>query len=149
MIHGQVTVGWGSQLKPRRYVVVDDVLPDSDFERDLYSLGTPVRTESEFYTVEHARAHLLEWGRNSDPTILLTRDLDHMLRLAEGGMLGGESVNLGGIHHKPGRSGVLTYLYLDEGDRGRISRLEAEGVAVWAQDLPGSPRIPSPDLLDA
>ena len=149
LIHGQVTVGWGSQLRPRRYLVVDDALAEIEFQRDLQRLGAPVETEAEFHTVRDARKQLAPWKEAEDASILLTRDLDHMLRLAEGGTLQGESVNLGGIHHRPGRSRVLSYLFLDGDDRSRISRLEAEGAEVWAQDLPGSARTPGHFLVDA
>ncbi|NIV57363.1 MAG: PTS transporter subunit IIB, partial [Actinobacteria bacterium] len=39
LIHGQVVIGWGHQLRPDRYVVVDDELAASDWEQDLYRLG--------------------------------------------------------------------------------------------------------------
>ena len=29
LIHGQVVIGWGSQLQPSRYLVVDDALADA------------------------------------------------------------------------------------------------------------------------
>lgn len=148
LIHGQVTVGWGSKLNPRRYVVVDDRLRGSEFERDLFSLGVPTDAETEFVTVDEGRDRLPFWSESSEPTVLLTRDLDHMLRLARGGTLAGRSVNLGGIHHGPGRSRVLPYLFLNPEDRQRIRDLEAEGVTVSAQDLPGAAQTPSRKLLN-
>ncbi|HIC54769.1 MAG TPA: PTS N-acetylgalactosamine transporter subunit IIB, partial [Gemmatimonadetes bacterium] len=39
LIHGQVVIGWGHQLRPDRYAVVDDDLADSAWEQDLYRLG--------------------------------------------------------------------------------------------------------------
>ena len=148
LIHGQVTVGWGSQLKPVRYLVVDDALPETPCERGLYELGLPVGAEAKFYTVTEARARLATWQEDDARAVLLTRDLDHMLRLAEGGGLKGVSLNLGGIHHGPRRSRVLPYLFLDSDDRSRIQELEAEGLDVFAQDLPGSSRTTGRALID-
>ncbi len=148
LIHGQVTVGWGNQLKPERYCVVDDTLPGSDFERDLYRLGTPAGVEADFLTVDAARMRLAEWRDGRDRIVVLTRDLDHMLRLAEGGGLRGTSINLGGLHHRPGRTRVLSYLYLDDEDRRRVGLLVEQGVEVSAQDLPGAPVTPAQDLVN-
>ena len=35
LIHGQVVVGWGGQIRPDRYLVVDDVFVTDYFELPL------------------------------------------------------------------------------------------------------------------
>lgn len=148
LIHGQVTVAWGNELSLDRYLVVDDRLPQEDFERELFGLGVPSDASAEFVSVEDARGLLPRWTASEESAVLLTRDLDHMVRLARGGALAGLSVNLGGIHHRPGRDRVLPYLFLDSDDRQRIRALEAEGVTVTAQDLPGARATPGRKLVD-
>ena len=98
-----MVIGWGSQLHPERYLVVDDDLADSEWEQDLYRLTVGDGTEVSFLTVEQARQRVPEWMSADERTLLLTRDLDSMLRLARGRLLEGRSVNLGGIHHGKGR----------------------------------------------
>ena len=92
-------IGWGSQLRPERYLVVDDQLADSEWEQDLYRLAVSDSTEVSFHSVAEARARLPEWTGSETRSVLLTRDLDSMLCLARGRVLEGASVNLGGIHH--------------------------------------------------
>ncbi len=140
LIHGQVTVGWGHFLQPRHYLVVDDELSDSEWEKELLRLGAPMDAEVEFLAVEEARQRVGTLQGGEDRVVLLTRDLDHMLRLSRGGMLSGEEINLGGIHHRAGRTEVLPYLFLDDEDRARIRTLEEEGATVSAQDLPRAPK---------
>ena len=140
LIHGQVVVGRGSRLHPSRYLVVDDVLAESEWERDLYRLGLPPGMEVEFVGVSEARTRLAQWRSDPVPSILLTRDLEAMARLAEEGGLEGVEVNLGGIHHAPGKEEFLSYLYLGEDDIRGIRLLSKRGVVLTAQDLPGSPR---------
>ncbi len=147
LIHGQVTVGWGARLQPTRYLVVDDELAQSDWERELMSLGAPSDALVEFLTVQTARGLLEEWISSTTRSVLLTRDLDHMVRLARGGLLEGMEVNLGGLHHAAGREEVLPYLFLTSQDRERIVELEEEGAIVSARDLPSSPRRNASDLL--
>lgn len=149
LIHGQVTVGWGNRLKPHRYIVVDDTLVDRDFEQDLYRLGVPDESEAEFCSVEDARAQLPSWLEEEARIVLLTRDVDHMRRLAAGGALRGHRVNLGGIHYREGRTRVLPFLFLGHEERTQIRELAEEGVDVSGQDLPGQPETSSKMLVDA
>lgn len=147
LIHGQVTVGWGTRLSPKLYVVVDDDLAGSDWEKELMALGVPPEAEAEFVTVDEARRRFGEWINAPERAILLTRDVGTMLRLARGGTLEGRDVNLGGIHPAPDRTQVLAYLFLGPAERRQIRELEDEGVRVLAQDLPGSPRKPTDEIL--
>ena len=147
LIHGQVVLGWGSQLHPHRIVVVDDELATSAWEQELYTLGLPGELSSEFCSVEDARARLQEWRDSEQRTILLTRDIATMRQLARSGALHGEDVNLGGIHHSPGRRPILPYLYLSEADFTELRELAAEGVTVSARDLPNGRRVEADDLV--
>jgi mannose/fructose/N-acetylgalactosamine-specific phosphotransferase system component IIB len=148
LVHGQVTVGWGMRLRPALYVTVDDALAASDWEQQLFRLGIPGGVEAEFVRVDQARDRLGEWEAHPGPVILLTRDLDHMLRLARDGALARREVNLGGIHHGPGRERVLPYLFLSPEDRDRIRALLGEGVTITAQDLPDASRTRVESLLE-
>ena len=135
LLHGQVVIGWGNQLRPDRYLVVDEKLTVSGWEQDLYRLGA-AGTEVQFVT-----------PRVATRSILLTKEISVMGCLAEGGLLAGEKVNLGGIHHGPGRAEFLTYLHLTEDDISELEKLEAEGVEVTARDLPDTHRMNMKTLL--
>lgn len=147
LIHGQVVLGWGSELRPERFLVVDDELAGSAWEQELYTLGAG-DIEAVFATVDEARERLAEWRDDPTRSILLTRDIPAMLRVARGGLLSGERVNLGGIHHGPGREEVLTYLHLTAEDRAALRSLADEGVEVSARDLPDAHRVSLDTLLD-
>lgn len=146
LIHGQVVLGWGSQLRPDRFIVVDDELAGSGWEQDLYRLGAGT-ADVLFATVAEARARVPEWRAAPERSILLTRGVLPMLRLARGGLLEGQSVNLGGLHDGPGRRRVLTYLHLTEEEGRALESLEAEGVSISARDLPDAARVPLKSLL--
>jgi mannose/fructose/N-acetylgalactosamine-specific phosphotransferase system component IIB len=147
LIHGQVVVGWGSQLRPDRYLVVDDSLAASEWEQELYALGVPERTGVEFVTPDLARTELPGWRQSELRSTLLTRDLPAMLELARGGTLKGEKLNLGGMHLKKGRVEILPYLFLDESDRLTLRELAREGLEISAQNLPGSHKVTLKSLL--
>ena len=146
LIHGQVVIGWGHELRPDRYILVDDHLAESEWEQELYRLGA-VDAEVLFASVEEARDAIAEWRDDPRRSIVLTRDIPTMRRLVAGGLLEGEKVNLGGIHHGPGRTEVLRYLHLTEEDRRDLEAMTDEGVEVSARDLPEAPRVGLTTLL--
>jgi len=148
LIHGQVVVGWGAELRPDLFVVVDAGLVSSEWEQDLYRLGVPEGTGAVFLSPEQAREAIPELEAAPKRAVILTRDVATMLALARGGAMEGESVNLGGIHSQSGRKEVLPYLFLDDTDLDRLREISREGVRVSAKDLPGSQEVPLDMLLD-
>jgi len=140
LIHGQVVIGWGLQLRPDRYLVVDEALAGSAWEQDLYRLGAG-DAEVVFATPDEARALVPQWRAAPERSIVLTRDIATMLGLARDGVLEGAQINLGGLRHAPGREEVLTYLHLSDDDMRDLEALAGAGVEVSAQDLPDSHRV--------
>jgi len=146
LIHGQVVIGWGTQLRPDRYVVVDDELATSEWEQDLYRLGAG-GVEVVFATAEEARERLAEWRSAPERSILLTRNVATMRRLAEGGLLEGQSVNIGGVHHGPDREELLTYVHVSDAEQRDLEAIADTGADVAARDLPDAHRVSLASLL--
>jgi PTS system mannose-specific IIB component/fructoselysine and glucoselysine-specific PTS system IIB component len=146
LIHGQVVVGWGNQLHPHRIVVVDDGLATSGWEQELYSMGLPPGLTTEFVDVAAARERLQAWRAIPETVLVLTRDIATMRRLGDGGALAGEEINIGGIHHAPGRHEVLPYVFLSRGESDELCALARNGAHVSARDLPGTRRVPLEQL---
>ena len=147
LIHGQVVVGWGSKLHPDRIVVADDPLAASAWEQELYAVGVPDDVAAEFVSVEEAGERLGEWQQSDERVILLTRDIESMRRLADAGGMNGAHVNIGGVHHAPGRTRVLRYLFLGDKEREELRGLAATGVEVVARDVPGARGVGIRDLV--
>ena len=147
LIHGQVVVGWGAQLEPDRIVVVDDVLAESPWEQELYAVGLPPEIAAEFVATDDAVDRLPEWQRGPERIILLTRDIESMAELAEAGGMDGVRVNIGGVHHAPGRDRVLRYVFLGDAEREALRRLGAQGVEVVARDVPGARGVGLDELV--
>ncbi len=147
LIHGQVVLGWGVDLRPGRYLVVDDELAGSEWEQELYRLSVPEGVEVVFADRDTGVSELARWRDEVVRSVLLTRDTSMMAALADDGRLEGVEVNLGGIHHQPGRREVASYLFLDDRDREAIQRMADAGVVVTGQDLPGAGRVDLSRLL--
>ena len=147
LIHGQVVVGWGSQLHPDRIIVVDDDLAGSEWEQELYTLGLSGELASEFVSVRTARERFAAWKSSSERIIILLRDLATLQQLAADGFLAGEPVNIGGIHHAAGRRPVLPYLYLNDGEAAQLAALHQAGVRITAQDVPSGRKVEPTEFM--
>ena len=138
---------WGAELRPKRYVVMDEALAESEWEQELYRLSVADDVELVFASTDQARAALRSWQDDGVRTVLLTRDVATMAALAAGGGLDGVEINLGGIHHGPGRREVRPYLFLGDDDRDAVRALAEAGAQVSGRDLPGAPRVGVDQLL--
>lgn len=136
LIHGQVVIGWGQPLDARRIVLVDDLVAQSAWEQELYRMAVPPTIEVVFATVKDAGAQLAEWGASPASTIILTGDIQTMAALQQLDGRAVDRVNLGGVHHRPGRVERLPYVYLTEEELRMLERMEVAGARITAQDVP-------------
>jgi len=148
LLHGQVIVGWGMRLGIDYYVVVDDDLAESDWEKDLYSAGLQDRRSAEFVSVAQAVEQFGELDARRGRGALLTRGTAEMRCLAEAGVLLDRRVNLGGLHASEGRRRVLTYVYLTPEEEDDLKAIHGACIGVTARDLPAGREVGLKDLID-
>ena len=147
LIHGQVVVGWGQPLNIRLLILVDDMVASSDWEKELYRMAVPPDMEVRFADVATAIREHAKYASDPRPGLLITGDITSMYRLVKGVKAIG-SVNLGGIHHRAGRTEKLRYVYLTPDEEHQLRELEAAGVEVTAQDVPSARAVPLPEVLE-
>jgi mannose/fructose/N-acetylgalactosamine-specific phosphotransferase system component IIB len=138
LIHGQVVIGWGQPLGVDLIVLVDDDVAASPWEQELYRMGVAPGVELRFASVADAVAHLAEWNAGATRAIVLTGNLEAMAALRTAAPVLVRQINVGGIHHRPGRRERLPYLYLTDDELRSLRDLEASGAIVTAQDLPST-----------
>ena len=145
LIHGQVVVGWGQPLNAGFIVLVDDEVRASDWEQDLYRMGVPSHIEVMFASVAEAARRFPEWEGDSRVGIVLAGDVRTITALVATGRVA--SVNIGGVHHRPGRTERLRYVYLTDAEAEQLRRLASDGVHVTAQDVPTARAVPLMEFL--
>ena len=145
LIHGQVVVGWGQPLDIGFIVLVDDDVAASDWEQELYRMGTPPEMEVYFHAVDDAPAALPKYQADPRPGILLTGDIASMLRLVR--QAGVQEVNVGGVHHRADRKQRLRYVFLAPSEEAQLREIAAAGAVVTAQDVPATQPVPLDELL--
>jgi PTS system mannose-specific IIB component/fructoselysine and glucoselysine-specific PTS system IIB component len=147
LIHGQVVVGWGQPLDVKFIVLVDDAVASSDWEQELYRMGVPPEMEVRFHSAADAAPLLDAYRAERRPGILLSGDIATMRTLVENG--GVREVNVGGIHHRAGRTQHLRYVFLTEQEGNALRELAVLGAVVTAQDVPAARPMPLEELLAA
>ena len=146
LVHGQVVVGWGQPLALGFIVLVDDQVAESAWEQDLYRMGVPPEMTVHFESVSGALSRLPAYRLLPAPGLLLAGSTATMRALVDGDPAI-THVNVGGLHHRAGRSPKLRYVFLDSAEEADLRAMAARGDDVSAQDLPGAVPVPLDDLL--
>ena len=142
LIHGQVVVGWGQPLGIQRIVLADDEVAKSAWEQDLYRMAVPSGLEVVFATVAVAGALLRSWESDTRRTAVLLGSIEAAAQLFHAAPGVVRKINLGGIHHRPGRVERLPYVYLSPEEYRLLTELAAEGAEIAGQDLPTATPVP-------
>jgi PTS system mannose-specific IIB component/fructoselysine and glucoselysine-specific PTS system IIB component len=141
LIHGQVVIGWGRAMAINLIILVDDQVAASEWEQELYRMAVAPEIEVRFVTVAEAASHMADWQSNGKRGLMLTGDVETMATLRTAHPEVVQRINLGGIHHRPGRRERLPFVYLTDHELRSLQALEAGGAVITAQDLPTSPPI--------
>lgn len=141
LIHGQVVIGWGRAMGINLIVLVDDHVAASEWEQELYRMAVAPEIEVRFVTVAEAGVHMSEWQSNGKRGLVLTGDVETMVTLRATHPEVVQRINLGGIHHRPGRRERLPFIYLTDLELRSLRELEEGGAVITAQDLPTTPPV--------
>lgn len=142
LIHGQVVVGWGQPLGIQRFVLADDEVAKSGWEQDLYRMAVPEGLEVVFATVASAGAQLRAWDADNRRTAILMGSVEAAAQLFHTAPALVRKINLGGIHHRPGRLERLPYVFLTPEEHRLLTELTAQGAEIAGQDLPTATPVP-------
>jgi len=141
LVHGQVVIGWGQPLKAGFIVLVDDAVRASPWEQELYRMGVPPHVELISASVAEAVARLPEWDADPRVGILVAGDVATAAALTGNGHVV-KRINVGGVHHRPGRTERLRFVYLSDAEAAQLKALAARGIEVSAQDVPTARAVP-------
>lgn len=136
LLHGQVVIGWGRPLGINLIILVDDQVATSAWEQELYRMAVTPDIEVRFVTIAQATSEMAGWQANGKRGLVLTGDLETMAALHHASPDVVHKINLGGIHHRPGRRERLPFVYLSDQELKTLQELEADGAVITAQDLP-------------
>jgi len=139
LLHGQVTQGWGSVLKPDRFVVANDTAAGSDWEKEMYETTAPEGVLVSVLSLSETGDRIREWIEAEEGILLLIENPSDALTLYRAGLMF-EVLNMGGLHHRDGRKRILPYVCLDSDDIVALEDLRDHGVMIECADVPNCER---------
>jgi len=101
----------------------------------------------EFVSVAQAIEKYSSFVADPKPGMLLTGDIDTMARLCAA-IPALRRVNLGGVHHRTGRTQKLRYIFLTRAEEDELRAMAGRGVEISAQDVPAARVIPLDAILE-
>ena len=108
-------------------------------------MGVPPEIDVYFHSADSAVDALPQYRADRRRGIVVTGDISTMTSLVDRAAV--TAVNIGGIHSRPGRVQRMRYVFLSPEEEEQLRALEARGVTVTAQDVPGARAVPLDDLL--
>lgn len=109
-------------------------------------MGVPPEMEVCFCSVDDAGSIINKFAADSRMGIVLVGDIGTMQRLVNANPVI-KTVNIGGVHHSPGRTAKLRYVFLTPDEEQGLRAIAAKGIEVTAQDVPGARPIPLDEVL--
>ena len=146
LIHGQVVIGWVNYLNSKQIILCDDSVCENEWEKELYLSIIPDNLKAQVLTLSKL-ADILKSGQSDlSKTIIVVSTPQVIEKLLELEVTI-DKINMGGIHHKEGRSKYLSYLYLAPDEVSSLTRIMNTGISIDCQDVPDAKKIPLQNLI--
>jgi len=146
LIHGQVTVGWGSFLNPDRILLVSDEIAENEWEKELYQSCVPFNIAVSILSTDETIKVLTEKTFENERVIILVESPSVIVELVKRGA-SLHQVNIGGMHYRENKKKILPYVYVDEQDIQNFYFLEEHNIELICQDLPQAKKENLSELL--
>lgn len=136
LVHGQVGVVWTKTLGANLIIVADDVVASEPIQQTLMgvtakSSGAGIR----FFSIEQT-ASIIGNAAPEQKIFIVCRTPNEVRRLVEAGVKL-KDVNVGNMHFSEGKKPITKKVYVNDEDMEDLKFLAAQGINVYAQDVPG------------
>jgi len=136
LVHGQVGVTWTTALGANLIVVVDDLVAQEPIQQELMAVTAEAAgAEVRFFTIERTIA-IIHKASPAQKIFIICRTPEVVRQLIDGGVPLKE-LNVGNMHFTPGKRQISKKVYLDDKDLENLRYIQAKGVNVFIQDVPG------------
>lgn len=140
LIHGQVITKWLKHAGADKIVIVDDILAQDEFMRQIYTMSAPAGIDVDVYSITDA---MVAWNQDnfgSNKILLLIRDVKTIYTLINEG-LPVEKLQIGGLGAAPDRKKVYGPISLNKEDYNQLKSLNDSGVEVVLHQVPDEPEM--------
>ena len=135
LIHGQVTEGWCTKLKPDILLVVSDEVSSSDWVSELCLASLPNSYKGIVTSVAEAPEKVNKLDKTSYKAYVLFESPKDVYTVINNGAILTE-INVGGMHSAKGKREILDYIFVDDTDVKYLKLLQNMGIKLDFRDLP-------------
>ncbi len=134
LVHGQIMATWTPHLRLNHFLVASDTVPENSLQMSMFRMAIPNEIRLDAMPLREAAQWLAQRGYGQDRTIVLLETVEDACRLFEEHPFA--MLNIGNVHHAPGRRPVTSAVYLGDEDLARLDGLLSRGVQVEVRSLP-------------
>jgi mannose/fructose/N-acetylgalactosamine-specific phosphotransferase system component IIB len=134
LIHGQIITAWIAYSDAKTIVVADDKAAKDEFQQSLLKMATPDSVTLKILSLDDA-AEYLRSGEDKGKVLLLVRGPEQALKLVESGVVK-ESINVGNMNMKKGKTKVLGNLWVFPEDVEMIKKIYDRKVTLEVRAIP-------------
>ena len=135
LIHGQVVVGWASDLKADHIAVISDEVASNDMQKFLFRMATPTEINLSIMGIAEGAEKINKREFDESRAIILFRTPEDALKVAEaGGRLG--EINIGGMHYSGTKTRLFDAVFVDTKDVEMLLKLYESGTDLEVRMVP-------------
>ena len=136
LIHGQILEAWVPHVQADCIVVANDAAAQAPLQRMIMQAAVPSGIRLEIDTLAEAARLLSSTELSGKRTLLLFASSADALQACRLGIVFGK-LNLGNMHAAEGKCRYSCTIALDQNDIDNLHEVEARGVTVVSQCVPG------------
>ncbi|WP_445506259.1 PTS system mannose/fructose/N-acetylgalactosamine-transporter subunit IIB [Niallia sp. 03190] len=141
LIHGIVVTQWAAHTKAKRLMVVNDEVSKDEVQKAAMRMSKPAGTGMSIIDTDTAIANFNAGKYDSHNVLLVVREPETLLKLAEGGVQI-PKVNVGIIFDGEGKTTVKKMVSVDDKEVADLKALEQKGIPVTFHFVPGEVEEP-------
>lgn len=146
LIHGQVATRWTKETGVSRIIVVSDAVAADDVRKTLLKQVAPPGITAHVVDIAKMLRVYMNPKYAGERVMLLFTNPTDVLRVVEGGVKI-DSVNIGGIAYREGKTMVTNAVSVDQQDIDAFHQLAAKGIELEVRKVSSDTRVGMMDLL--
>ncbi len=146
LIHGQVATRWTKETGVSRIIVVSDAVAADDVRKTLLKQVAPPGVTAHVVDIAKMLRVYVNPKYAGERVMLLFTNPTDVLRVVEGGVKI-DSVNIGGIAYREGKTMVTNAVSVDQQDIDAFHQLAAKGIELEVRKVSSDTRVGMMDLL--
>jgi len=139
-VHGQIISTWMPHHRLQQILVASDTVPTNTLQMTMFKMCVPSSAAFEALPIEQAADWLNKKRYGKARALVLVESVQDAVRLFAAGHPF-PALNIGNVHHAPGRSQITPAVYLGDEELELLSELARRGMRIEVRSLPDEPPL--------